>query len=379
MPAGQGAQDVRGRGGPFLGDGFLDGAGGGPGDPFAGEPGRRVRRCGAQPGAGRLVAGGHAVSPGRQPARSRQCVRRGTGRQDGRDIRRRGPVHADATGQLAGVVGSVAGFLGQQVQDDAFQVLGHFAAVFAQRPGRGVAMADEDRPGVVEVERRYAGGDLVEHAPERVQVAALVDLGAADLLRGHVVRGAHGDAGAGQPGGEADVVAEAGYAEVADLHRAVAEAHDVGGFQVAVDDVLLVAVREGRGDLLGDLHDVRDRQRVLLVVLQELAEIAAVQQFHDEVEDAVRLAEVVHDGDAPVLERGGHPGLTPEPLPQHAGEGVVVVGAQRFEALDGDVPAQGLVPCPPHLPHAAAPDQIEQPVSAVDEPGLPHVARRSPR
>ncbi len=146
-----------------------------------------------------------------------------------------------------------------------------------------------------------------------------------------------------------------------------------------MDDALFVAVREGGGDLLGDLQDVGDRQRVLLVVLQELAEVAAVQQFHDEVEDAVGLAEVVHDGDAPVLERRRHPGLAAEPLPQHAREGVVVVGAQRFEALDGDEPAQGLVPGPPHLAHAAAPDQVEQPVPAVNEPVVPHLARRSPR
>lgn len=145
-----------------------------------------------------------------------------------------------------------------------------------------------------------------------------------------------------------------------------------------MDDALFMAVGEGCGDLLGDLLDVRDRQRVLLVVLQELAEVASVQQLHDEIEDAVGLTEVVYDGDAPVLERGGHPGLAAEPLPQHAGEGVVVVRAQRFEALDGDVPAQGLVPGPPHLAHAAAPDQIEQPVPAMDEPAVPHVARRSP-
>ena len=41
-----------------------------------------------------------------------------------------------------------------------------------------------------------------------------------------------------------------------------------------------------------------------------------------------------------VLERGGHPRLAPESLPQDAGEGVVVLRAQWFEALDGYAAAQ---------------------------------------
>ena len=61
--------------------------------------------------------------------------------------------------------------------------------------------------------------------------------------------------------------------------------------------------------------------------------------------------------------------------------------SQRLEALDRDLPAQRLVAGPPHLAHAAAPDQIEQPVPALDQPGVRHrvlsppslVARALPR
>ncbi len=105
-------------------------------------------------------------------------------------------------------------------------------------------------------------------------------------------------------------------------------------------DALFVGVRERRGDLFGDVHDVGDRQRMVFVVLQQPAQVAPVQQLHDQEEHAVALAEVVHDGHPAVLERGGHPGLAPEPLPEDAREGVVVVRAQRLEALDGDVPPQ---------------------------------------
>ena len=124
--------------------------------------------------------------------------------------------------------------------------------------------------------------------------------------------------------------------------------------------------------------DVGDRQRMMLVVLQELAEVAPVQQLHDEIQHAVGLTEVVDDGHPAVLKCGGHAGLAPEPLPQDPGEGLVVMVAQWFEALDGDLSAQRLVARTPHLPHAAATDQVEQPVPALDQPGLPHWCRPPP-
>lgn len=225
----------------------------------------------------------------------------------------------------------------------------------ARRLGSRVPVTDQDRPRVVEVERRGPGGDLVQHAAEGVEVAAVVDVVAADLLRRHVVRGAHGDAGTGESGGEADVVPESGYAEVADLHRAVAEPHDVRGLQIPVHDALLVGVRQSGGRLLADLHDVGDGQRMLFVVLQELTEVAPVQQLHHQIEHTVRLTEVVDDGHPAVLEGRRHPCLAAKPLPQDAGERVVVVLSQRFEALHGDLSAQRLVPGTPHLTHPPRP------------------------
>ncbi|GHF58807.1 hypothetical protein GCM10010218_45180 [Streptomyces mashuensis] len=284
----------------------------------------------------------------------------------------------DAVDQVGGVLRPVVGVLGQQVEDQAGEARGQFGPDLAERPRRRVAVAHEHRPGVVHVEGRRAGGDLVEHAAQGVQVAAVVDAAAADLLGRHVVRGAHGDAGAGEPRGEADVVAEAGDAEVADLHRAVGDAHDVGGLEVAVHHALPVRVRERGPDLRGDVDDLGHGQRVLVAVLQQLAEVAAVEQLHHQVQDAVVLAEVVHDGDAPVLEGRRHPGLAPEPLPQHPQVGRVVLTSHRLEALHGDVAAQRFVARPPHLSHAAPADQVEQLVPALDQPGVRHPAPPPP-
>lgn len=84
------------------------------------------------------------------------------------------------------------------------------------------------------------------------------------------------------------------------------------------------------------------------------------------------LAEVVDDGDAPVLECCGDPGLAAEAFAQDAGEGLVVLGPHRLEAFDGDMTAERFVAGAPHLTHASAPDQIEQSVPALDQPGVRH-------
>ncbi|CAM5409857.1 hypothetical protein SANTM175S_09128 [Streptomyces antimycoticus] len=152
----------------------------------------------------------------------------------------------------------------------------------------------------------------------------MVDRAARDLLGRHVSAGCPWDAGAGEPGGEADVMAEAGDAEVAELHGAVGEPHDVGRLQIAVDHALVMGVSEGRGDLLRDVQHLGDRQRAALVVLQQLAEVTALQQLHDQVQRALVLAEVMHHRDPAVLQRGGHPRLQAEALAHHTGERGVV-------------------------------------------------------
>ncbi|GHB32345.1 hypothetical protein GCM10010306_026960 [Streptomyces umbrinus] len=55
-----------------------------------------------------------------------------------------------------------------------------------------------------------------------------------------------------------------------------------------------------------------------------------------------------------------------------------MVLAQWFEALHGDLSAQRLVPGTPHLTHPPSTDQVEQPVPALDQPGVPHLLRSPP-
>lgn len=139
-----------------------------------------------------------------------------------------------------------------------------------------------------------------------------------------------------------------------------------------MDDSPLMGVGEGVGHLLRDVDDIMDRQRALSVLLQQLAEVAAFQQFHDEIEDAVGLAEVMDDRDSAVLEGRGDPGLPAEPFPQHGCDTRVGLCAHRLEALDRDPSSQRLVDGPPHLAHAPASDDVEKPIPALDQPGFRH-------
>src|SRR5690625_1555 len=111
---------------------------------------------------------------------------------------------------------------------------------------------------VATFESGLTGEHLVEHQPQAVDVAAVVDLESPGLLRRHVHRGADPGAGHRQPGEHLATC----DAEIHQFHRvriqslprtavqALAQHHDVGGFDVAVDNAGFVDVVERRSDVL---------------------------------------------------------------------------------------------------------------------------------
>ena len=103
------------------------------------------------------------------------------------------------------------------------------------------------------------GRGLVEHRPEREQVAARVERAAEQLLGRHVVECAHhqrgpceGDAGHFLGGG----AQQFREPEIQHLDLATRREHDVAGLQVAMDDRLLVSGVEGVGDLCPQREDL---------------------------------------------------------------------------------------------------------------------------
>ena len=131
----------------------------------------------------------------------------------------------------------------------------HLRNVLVRRSGRNLQMADEHFAEARPREGKLAGGHLVHHAAQRVDVAAAVDAvrHAAGLLGRHVRRRAHHHAGLGLAGALALVVGELGDAEVHHLDEVllslVDDEVDVVRLQVAVDDLVLVRRLERLADL----------------------------------------------------------------------------------------------------------------------------------
>ena len=207
----------------------------------------------------------------------------------------------DAGELLAGEPAEVGGGrAGGQVlqgrrQDFAIGGNGHFLA------GRGVA-----------------GEQFVQQDAEAVEIAAGIDVRpAGGLLRTHVGGGADGAAGAGGGGvGGRPPGGGFGDAEINHLgHQpsGLLADDDVGGFQIAVDDALLVGVLDGIANREKQLQPAAHAEAV---VVAEIGDFLAIHQFHDEVRPAGGGGAGIEDaGDVRVV---------------HAGEGLA------FERKAGD-------------------------------------------
>ena len=114
--------------------------------------------------------------------------------------------------------------------------------------------------GRVLLERPPARQQLVEDRPEREDVRAVIDGVAPHLLGGHVARRSHDGAGLGEIRDRHPAVSSGrhagalGQAEVEDLDVVIRQDEHVVGFQVPMDDALLVR----RGDPLGDLERIAE-------------------------------------------------------------------------------------------------------------------------
>ena len=163
-------------------------------------------------------------------------------------------------------------------------------------------------------EGRLSGEHFVEHAAEAVQVAAPVEvLAPHGLLRTHVRRCADRDAGLRQPlpGGRRDRPGnpEIGHHSVPRLEQ------DVLRLDVAVHHVVTVGKGERVGDFARDLQCLVERQ--LLLPVEPVAQRFALDEGHDEVDEAVGLARIVQRQDVGMMQPGGDVDLEQKPLRPH--------------------------------------------------------------
>ena len=204
--------------------------------------------------------------------------------------------------------------------------------------------------------RHGAGEHLVEHDAHGVDVGARVGLGGRGDLGRDVRHGPEHVAGRGHR----DLGGRSGQAEVGDLGGAVGGNEDVLGFDVAVDDADAVGGTQSLERVGRVAQRLGDREGALRA--QELAQVRAVDEFHDE-ESLARHDPLVEDrDDAGVHDARGRACLASETLDE-CGR-VCQVRVHHFE---GDGPVESLILGDVHGSHAAAGQPAGDPVSFVDQ------------
>ena len=171
----------------------------------------------------------------------------------------------------------------------------------------------------------FAGDSLIEGDPQSVKVAiGAVGVG---LFGGEVEVGREVAAGAAAAGEE--ISGADGDVEIHDFDGR-ARPHQVGGFDVAMGDVVAMEVSEAVGNLDADLVGLGDGE---FLVLDEAVEAGAFDIFHDEIGDGVAFeaGAVKHPDHAGVLGQIGE-GAVLLPHPLHGGS---AIGGDNLERAGG--------------------------------------------
>ncbi len=254
--------------------------------------------------------------------------------------------------------------LGQELQDHGFEAGGDRRVVGPGRHHRCVKVLRDDGEDVFPGEGGPPGQQLVEHHPEGVEIGPPVHRLAQGLLGGDVGRGAHD-----RPLlGEARGAPAPGHPEVAQLDRPGAvgrglHPEHVLRLHVAMDDVVVVGVAEGPGELPPDLDDPRGGKG------PRLAEALPRHQLHDDEGNAPLLAHVVDGHDVGVVQGGGGAGLLEEP-------GLALRPAGDREHLDRHLALELGVEPEVDRSHPAPAEEPVEPVTAVEDRALTQLGRR---
>src|SRR5438876_3251902 len=248
---------------------------------------------------------------------------------------------AEVEGKIFSSGETLLAVLGQRLVDHIFQIGREILQVILQRRRRLMNDLEQRRGGIFAIEGHHAGEQFVEHDAAGKDIGAAIHHLGVDLLGRHVSDGADNLAGAGH-----GIVANAGDAEIHDLAIAVAQHHEIGGLDVAMDDAAAVRVSQA----IAGLHDVSQLfyDGDLPVAGDDLIERLAVEELHHQIGIALMIAQVIDDDDVGVLQHAGGFGLTVEALEQ-----VGILGKAAGHHLDGDDALDEVIHRLVHDAHAA--------------------------
>ena len=173
-----------------------------------------------------------------------------------------------------------------------------------------------------------ANQQLVEHYAQGVDIGLWADRQRLDLLGGDVGRCAQDGAGLGGLRLSAQLL---GDAEVGEVGVALLIEQDVGWFEVAVDNALLVGGFQGGGDLVDQSGSVVRLPGARAV--ERSCQRSPFHQAHDQVGALGIAPEVVERHDVQVLELGDQLRFALE-----AADEVGLVSVLGQDHLDGDLP-----------------------------------------
>ena len=271
---------------------------------------------------------------------------------------RAGQVALQVGAEIVGFGIPVGRILGQQLEDDGLERLHDSHAQQRRRQRALLHVFDGHRCRGLGGEGGLAYDHLVEHDPQRVEVASTVESLALSLLGREVRRRSQdrpdmGEVVAG-PSGQGGR-----YPEVGHLHLAVVAHDDVAELDVAVHETGVVGAAERLGHVRRDLCGPVGTETP--GGTQHVGHVAAHDVLHDDVVGALLLAPVVDADDVGVVEGGRSLRLPAEPLDEAR-----IIGELREQDFHRHLPVERSVPGQVYVGHSAARDAAQQFVATVE-------------
>ena len=192
-------------------------------------------------------------------------------------------------------------------------------------------------------EGALAGEQFIQQQAQRVNIALESDLGTRQLFRRHISRSAAAHVAL-------QLGAQTRQPEVHNHGLAAAVDHDVGWFQVAMQDAFFVRGGETGADLPRDFDGLIHRQPA--DAAQQHRQVLAIDILHRDELEAIDLADVVYAAHVGVRDLAGDAYLVVE-----ARQRAIVARSGFRQELERHGLAQGQIGGAVHLAHAAAAQQ----------------------